>query len=145
MVQSAVNLDAFTRVCPVRQQITVRRPRNQPELALGRRITAIPCFLASELEHKMTLPSVEILEANHTFPGPYTFKVIGADDGNFAARVVSAVRDELQMETDPPYTFRTTKNGKHVSITLEPECQSAQQVIAIYSRLMGMNGIVMLL
>lgn len=93
----------------------------------------------------MTLPSVEILEANHSFPCPYTFKVIGTDDGNFTARVVSSVRDELRMEVDPPYTFRTTKKGNHVAITLEPECVSAQQVIAIYSRLMGMDGIVMLL
>jgi len=93
----------------------------------------------------MSLPSVEILENAHDFPCPYTFKVIGTDDGNFTGRVVASVRDELQIELDPPYTFRNTKNGKHVAITLEPECQSAQQVIAIYSRLMGMDGIVMLL
>ncbi len=93
----------------------------------------------------MTLPSVEVLEANHTFPGLYTFKVIGTDHSNFTARVVSSVRDELRMEIDPPYTFRTTKNGNHVAITLEPECQSAQQVIAVYSRLLGMDGMVMLL
>ncbi len=93
----------------------------------------------------MTLPSVEILEAHHTFPGPYAFKVIGTDEGNFTARVVSSVRDELRLELDPPYTFRTTKNGNHVAITLEPDCESAQQVIAVYSRLMGMDGIVMLL
>ena len=93
----------------------------------------------------MTLPSVEILEAHHTFPGPYTFKVIGNAAENFTGRVVFAVRDELRMEIDPPYTLRSAKSGNHVAITLEPECESAQQVIAIYSRLMGMNGVVMLL
>lgn len=93
----------------------------------------------------MSLPSVEILEANHSFPCRYTFKVIGTADGNFTGRVISSVRDELQLETDPPFSLRTTKNGNHVAITLEPECQTPQQVIAIYSRLTGMDGIVMLL
>ena len=93
----------------------------------------------------MGLPSVEILEANHTFPCAYTFKVIGNADGNFTGRIISCVRDELQLEADPPFSLRTTKNGKHVAITLEPQCETPQQVIAIYSRLTGMDGIVMLL
>lgn len=93
----------------------------------------------------MSLPSAETLEAAHEFPCAYTFKVIGAADGKLTGRIVACVRDELQMDTDPPYSFRTARNGKHVAITLEPECQSAQQVIAIYSRLTGMEGIVMLL
>ncbi|MEZ6126760.1 MAG: DUF493 domain-containing protein [Planctomycetaceae bacterium] len=93
----------------------------------------------------MSLPSVEVLEASHSFPCPYTFKVIGEASENFTGRVVAHVRDELGMELDPPFTLRSAKNGRHVAITLEPECASAQQVIAIYSRLMGMDGIVMLL
>lgn len=93
----------------------------------------------------MSLPSVEVLESHHEFPCRYTFKVIGAADDNFLARVVSAVRDELGLQTDPEYSLRSTKNGNHVAITLEPECESAQKVIAIYSRLTGMDGIVMLL
>lgn len=93
----------------------------------------------------MSLPSAETLEAAHQFPCPYTFKVIGVAGENFTDRIVSCVRDELRLKMDPPYTFRTTKNEKHVAITLEPECESAQQVIAIYSRISGMDGIVMLL
>ena len=92
----------------------------------------------------MAVPSIEILEANHDFPGPYMFKVIGAADENFTARVVAHVRDEMQLEIDPPFTLRETSKGKHVAITLEPQCESAQQVIAIYGRLMGMDGVVML-
>ena len=29
------------------------------------------------------LPSIELLEAVHHFPGPYTFKVIGKSDNGF--------------------------------------------------------------
>lgn len=93
----------------------------------------------------MALPSIEVLESNHDFPGPYMIKVIGTADRNFTGRVIQQVRDELQLETDPPFTLRSTSKGNHVAITLEPECESAQQVLAIYSRLMGMDGVVMLL
>ena len=93
----------------------------------------------------MNLPSIELLESRHTFPGTYTFKVIGDASENFTARVISHVRDELGIDEDPPYSLRTAKGGKHVAITIEPTCNSAQQVLAIYSRLMGMDGMVMLL
>lgn len=86
-----------------------------------------------------------MLETHHAFPCPYTFKVIGFAADNFTARVIAQVRDELQVEIDPPYSLRSTKQGKHVAITIEPECASPQQVLAIYSRLMGMEGLVMLL
>ena len=93
----------------------------------------------------MGLPSVELLEARHPFPCVYTFKVIGKADENFMARVVAAVRHELGLEVDPNYSLRSTKNGRHVSITLDPYCESPQQVLAVYSRLSGMDGVVMLL
>lgn len=93
----------------------------------------------------MSLPSAESLEASHSFPCRYTFKVIGSATDNFAARVVTQVRDAICSEIDPPYSLRTAKGGKHVSITLEPECESSRQVLAIYSQLMELDGLVMLL
>jgi len=91
------------------------------------------------------LPSVELLEMRHTFPCRYVFKVIGSAENNFTARVVACVRDELQLETDPPFSLRNTEHGRHVAVTLEPTCESSCQVLAIYSRLSGMDGLVMLL
>ena len=93
----------------------------------------------------MSLPSVELLESRHEFLCCYKFKVIGSSDDNFTARVVFAVRDELQLEVDPNYSLRQTKSGNHIAITLEPTCESPQQVLAIYSRLTGVDGLVMLL
>ena len=93
---------------------------------------------------KLNLPSVEILEARHSFPCPFTFKVIGTAENNFTARVVSHVRDELQLDLDPPFSLKSTKGGKHVSVSIAPDCESAQQVLAIYSRLSEMDGLVML-
>lgn len=93
----------------------------------------------------LQLPSAELIESRHHFPCPYTFKVIGFADANFTARVVACVRDELRLETDPPFSLRSTAAGRHVAVTLEPLCDSSQQVLAIYSRLTGLDGLVMLL
>ena len=98
-----------------------------------------------EQTHVIKLPSVELLEQRHTFPCRYIFKVIGSAENNFTARVVACVRDELRMDVDPPFSLRNTEHGRHVAVTFEPICESSQQVLAIYSRLSGMDGLVMLL
>jgi len=90
------------------------------------------------------MPAIELLEATHTFPGTYMFKVIGRAENGFAARVVAAVRDELTDATDPPYRVRETHGGRHVAVTLEPTVQTAQQVLAVYQRIQQIVGLVML-
>ena len=89
-------------------------------------------------------PPLELLESYHTFPGPYTFKVIGKADGGFMARTVAAVREELALDIDPPFSIRESKGGRHVAVTLEPLVQSAVQVLAVYRRLSVMVGLVMM-
>ena len=90
------------------------------------------------------LPAIELLEANHTFPGPYIFKAIGSVENGFVARVVAAVRDELAAEHDPPFKVREAAGGRHVAVTLEPTLQSARQVLAVYRRIRGMAGLLFL-
>jgi putative lipoic acid-binding regulatory protein len=91
------------------------------------------------------LPAIELLEALHSFPGPYMFKVIGRADAGFVARVVAAVREELAHSTDPPYRVRQAVGGRHIAITLEPRVQTGRQVLAVYRRIQKMAGLVMLL
>lgn len=93
----------------------------------------------------MNLPSLELLEQRHSFPCHYTMKAIGSAEDNFTARVISAVRDELLLDDDPPFRIQTTKGGRHVSITIEPMFESPQQVLGLYSRLSQLSGLVMLL
>jgi putative lipoic acid-binding regulatory protein len=90
------------------------------------------------------LMSLELLENSHTFPGPYMFKVIGLAEGGFAARAVAAVREALMETVDPPFHIRESVGGRHVAVTLQPTVQTAQQVLAVYARLRGLVGIVML-
>jgi putative lipoic acid-binding regulatory protein len=90
------------------------------------------------------LPSIELLEAGHVFPGPYMFKVIGRSENGFVGRTVAAVRDALAAEVDPPYTVRETSAGRHVSVTLEVEVRTAKDVLAVYRRVNRLTGLVML-
>jgi putative lipoic acid-binding regulatory protein len=91
------------------------------------------------------LPSLELLERTHRFPGPYMFKAIGRVENGFAARVVAAVREELADAVDPPFKVREATGGRHVSVTVEPTLQTVHQVLAVYRRLRRTAGLVLLL
>ena len=91
------------------------------------------------------LPTVDALESCHSFPCRYMFKVIGHSSDRFVGMVVASVREEIQQDDDPPFRFRQTSSGLHMSVTIEPEVTSPQQVLAIYSRLSQIDGLIMLL
>ena len=89
------------------------------------------------------LPSLELLESTHSFPGDYMFKVIGEDDHTLAARVMAAVRRELPADHEPAVKVRRTASGRHMCVTIEPRVADAQQVLAIYERIYALDGLVM--
>jgi len=91
-----------------------------------------------------TLPAADLLEQSHSFPCTYTFKVIGKPEGGFLARTLGAARAALALETDPPFKVREAVGGRHIAITLVPEVQSAEQVLAVYRRLQPLAGLVYL-
>ena len=91
------------------------------------------------------LPSLDLLNGAHDFPGPYVFKVIGADDRSFAARVVSLIRDELELDEDPEFSIRRTASGRHLAVTLEPTVPDAQTVVDLYQLIYRLDGLVMVL
>ena len=92
-----------------------------------------------------SLPSQELLDNTHTFPGPFVFKAIGRNDNAFVAEVVAIVRSELSIDLDPPFRLQPSSRGNHVSITLTPEVESSTQVLAIYARIRTIDGLIMLL
>ncbi len=91
------------------------------------------------------LPPLELLEATHNFPGRFTFKVIGKNAGEFTERVVATIRVVLDHEFDSPFSVQMTAGGRHISVTIEPTVESAQQVLVVYQHLWGLEGLVMLL
>jgi len=91
------------------------------------------------------LPAIELLESTHTFPCRYTYKVIGRAEANFVGRVLSAVRRELPPDAEPSFSSRKTAGGRHVSVTIEPDVETAADVLAIYRSLRELEGLVLLL
>jgi putative lipoic acid-binding regulatory protein len=89
--------------------------------------------------------SLNLLNDTHDFPTYIMFKVIGKNVDGFSARVVACIRDTLQLEVDPHFRSRTTKGERHISITVEPEVQTAEQVLAVYGELRTIEGVVLLL
>jgi putative lipoic acid-binding regulatory protein len=90
-------------------------------------------------------PSVELLESVHAFPGSYQIKVIGAARDDFEGRVLAAAREELATPGEVELSVRSTRDGRHISLTLDLSVQSAQQVRAIYSRISQVAGLTLLL
>jgi putative lipoic acid-binding regulatory protein len=86
---------------------------------------------------------LELLQQTHTFPGPYHLKAIGKSDHDFRQRVVDAVREVLGVEA--PSEVRETPGGRHISVSLDLNVESAEQVLAIHHRLKKLDGLVMLL
>ena len=92
-----------------------------------------------------SLPARELLEAVHEFPGRFVFKAVGRGEEGFTAVVVAAVRESLDQEFDPPFEVRETPSGRHIAVTVTPWVESADDVLAIYSRIRDVPGLVMLL
>ena len=89
--------------------------------------------------------AIELLNQTHDFPQPVMIKALGLNVDGFEARVVAAVRDCLQLENEPISRTRLAKSGKHVAVTIEPEFQSAEDVLSVYEALREIKGIVMVM
>lgn len=94
---------------------------------------------------KTHLPPLELLEATHQFPCPYTFKVIGEANERFVQDVVGAVREGLTLDFDPPYQSRESSGGRHIALTFEPVAESPEQVLAVYACIQQTEGVILLL
>ncbi len=91
------------------------------------------------------IPPIDLLEATHTFPGPFLFKAIGAHNKGFVARIVAAIREEMRYESDPPYELRETSSGRHVAVSVELWVDSAERIRSIYERILKVEGLVLAL
>jgi len=89
-------------------------------------------------------PSEELLESSHSFPGVYQIKVIGIASNEFERRVVTTVVDTLGNASDLDYSVRSTPGGRHVSLTLDVNVQTAEQVRTLYDLLRALEGVTLL-
>jgi uncharacterized protein len=89
-------------------------------------------------------PSEDLLHSVHPFPGTYQIKAIGSADDDFVNRVVEAVVSELATPGELEHSVRVTPGGRHVSLTMDMNVQSADQVRAIYARIREVKGLTLL-
>jgi len=87
------------------------------------------------------IPSVELLESVHPFPGTYQIRAIGSSEDDFAGRVVAAASDEVATPAEIEHSARYTQGRRHVSVRLDITVQSAEQVRSIYRRLHEVEGL----
>jgi putative lipoic acid-binding regulatory protein len=88
---------------------------------------------------------IEKLEEAHEFPGPYMMKVIGKNEPAFVALVLGVTRRVLDLDVDPEYSNRTTRSGRHVSVTLELTVESAVIVATLYEQMQTVDGLTMVI
>lgn len=87
--------------------------------------------------------ALKLLERHHKFPGPYMFKAVGYSEVGFEARVRGAVEKVLgPLQEERPMRMRHSSGKKYLSVTLEVEVASAEQVLEVYAGLRQVNGVI---
>ena len=84
-----------------------------------------------------------LLEAQHSFPGPYLFKVIFKNEQGLRERLVSDMCRTAGVEApvgEP--SVRSSSGGKFLALTVELELRSSDDVLAIYGELQEREDII---
>jgi putative lipoic acid-binding regulatory protein len=74
---------------------------------------------------------IEKLENAHSFPGPYTLKVIGENLPDFREMVLSSLGELTVQQTSE----RLSSNKRHLSLTIVVLSPSAEAILDAYERL----------
>jgi putative lipoic acid-binding regulatory protein len=88
--------------------------------------------------------AIELLEANHTFPGPFFVSVIAKNDEVVERAVLAAAGlgdDPAADEHDP----QESSGGKFVSHRLRVQVASAAEVLDLFARLRAVDGVIKVL
>jgi putative lipoic acid-binding regulatory protein len=86
---------------------------------------------------------LELLEAQHDFPGPYGFKVICRNQPGTPEGIVAALHAEtrLTLESDGG-DLRSSRGGKYVSFKVVLQATTASDVLAVYARLRSYDSVI---
>lgn len=91
------------------------------------------------------LPPLDLLKANHSFPGPYTFKVIAESKEGLVSALIAELKTTLDWKFDPKHSVRNTAGGRHTAITLELVMRTADEVHTVYKILGKIEGVILIL
>jgi putative lipoic acid-binding regulatory protein len=87
--------------------------------------------------------AIELLEAEHDFPGDFSVAVIARNDEKTAAAILAAAAEGLGAPLgDEAHEQHPSAQGKYVSHRLKIPCASAEAVLALYARLRAVDGVI---
>ena len=89
--------------------------------------------------------SLELLDANHVFPGDYGVSVIANNDEQVTAAILAAVQAGASPLVEGGHEVRPSAKGKYVSHRLTVRCQDAEAVLALYAALRAVTGVITVL
>lgn len=87
---------------------------------------------------------IEKLEAAHTFPCAYTFKLIGDAETQLRARALALIEASVEG-ADPSASVRESAKGNHVAVTIVAHMPDAETVARLYREFHELDGLAMLL
>ena len=85
----------------------------------------------------------ELLESQHTFPGPYAFKVICRNAPGAQESIIAGLlqRTGLALEASGE-GMRPSRKGNYVSLTLTLQANLAQDVLDVYACLKTFDSVI---
>jgi putative lipoic acid-binding regulatory protein len=87
--------------------------------------------------------AIELLEAEHDFPGDFSVAVIARNEENVAAAVLAAAAEGLGGPLgEGAHEQRPSAHGKYVSHRLKVPCATAEAVLGLYARLRAVDGVI---
>ena len=91
----------------------------------------------------MTKRSVSLDRLNevHSFPGPFVFKVIGANSQEFISQVTRTATETLGEEVEPEISTRESSKGNHLSVTMSVHVEDAESVLDVYAALKELDDV----
>jgi len=89
---------------------------------------------------------LDLLEANHVFPGDYPLTVIALNSEAVTVALIESVQEGLaEPLAEAARETRSSSGGKYLSHRMRVPCASAADVIRLYARIRGVEGVVTVL
>lgn len=83
----------------------------------------------------------DLLESQHSFPGPYTFKVICRNQTGTQEGIIAGIRQTTGLDVESSEAMRPSRNGKYVSFTLQLDANLPQDVLDVYRCLRSFESV----
>jgi putative lipoic acid-binding regulatory protein len=85
---------------------------------------------------------IALLESQHTFPGPYEFKVIYRNSPGLGEGILAAITDTTGHVVAGEPSLRSSSTARFVAMTFAMELGEARAVLEVYAALKTLDSVV---